>query len=276
MALRESLMAAKVVADRSVVDHEQRPDVVRMRRVGVVREPRLEDLADTRDRRLPGSDGGAFVGSHDRRIVQDASRPPRYRLGMERFIALVGFSFASSVTPGPNNVLLWASGASFGLRRTLPHVFGTAVGIGTMTLAVAAASGAILAAIPGLATAMKFGGTLYLLWLAWQILRAGALERTDVARPFGLISAAAFQLINPKAWIFALGAVTTFRPTDMSLIVGSLFVAVTMMVVIVPSALLWAGLGDALGRLVRGRRARRAVSLALAALLLLSVALVWI
>jgi threonine/homoserine/homoserine lactone efflux protein len=195
---------------------------------------------------------------------------------MERFIALVGFSFASSVTPGPNNVLLWASGASFGLRRTLPHVFGTAVGIGLMTLAVAAASGAILAAIPGLATAMKVGGTLYLLWLAWQILRAGALERTDVARPFGLISAAAFQLINPKAWIFAFGAVTTFRPADVPVVAGSMLVVVTMMAVIVPTALLWAGAGDVIGRMVTSRRARRVVSLGLAALLLGSIALVWI
>jgi threonine/homoserine/homoserine lactone efflux protein len=123
---------------------------------------------------------------------------------------------------------------------------------------------------------MKVGGTLYLLWLAWQILRAGALERTDVARPFGLISAAAFQLINPKAWIFALGAVTTFRPADVPVVAGSLLVVVTMMAVIVPTALLWAGAGDVLGRLVRGPRARRVVSLALAALLLISVALVWV
>lgn len=195
---------------------------------------------------------------------------------MEQFLGLIGFSFASSVTPGPNNVLLWASGASFGLRRTLPHVFGTALGIGSMTLAVAAASGAVLAAIPGLATAMKIGGSLYLLWLAWQILRAGALERTDVARPFGLVSAAAFQLINPKAWIFALGAVTTFRPTELSIAVGSLVVALTMMVVIVPTALLWAGAGDVLGRLTKGRRARQVVSAVLAALLLVSVALVWV
>lgn len=195
---------------------------------------------------------------------------------MERLIGLIGFSFASAVTPGSNNVLLWASGASFGLRRTLPHVFGTALGIGLMTLAVAAASGAILAAIPGLATVMKIGGTLYLVWLAWQIVRAGALERTDVARPFGLISAAAFQLVNPKAWIFALGAVTTFRPTDVPIVVGSLFVAVTMMAVIVPSALLWAGAGDVLGRLVRGQRTRQVVSLALAGLILVSIVLVWV
>ena len=195
---------------------------------------------------------------------------------MEQFLGLIGFSFASSVTPGPNNILLWASGASFGVRRTLPHVFGTALGIGSMTLAVAAASGAVLAAVPGLATAMRIGGSLYLLWLAWQVLRAGALERTDVARPFGLVSAAAFQLINPKAWIFALGAVTTFRPTELPIVVGSLVVAATMMVVIVPSALLWAGAGDALGRLIKGQRARRIVSVALAGLLLISVALVWL
>ena len=194
---------------------------------------------------------------------------------MEQFLGLVGFSFASSVTPGPNNILLWASGASFGLRRTLPHVFGTALGIGLMTLAVAAASGVILAAIPGLATAMKVGGSLYLAWLAWQVVRAGALARTDVARPFGLVSAAAFQLLNPKAWIFALGAVTTFRPADLPLIAGSLLVVVTMMVIIVPSALLWAGAGDVIGRVITSPRARQVVSVVLAALLLGSIALVW-
>ena len=75
-----------------------------------------------------------------------------------------------------------------------------------MALVAAVAAGAILAAVPQLATAMKVAGSIYLLWLATQIVRAGALERTDVARPFGLVSAAAFQLVNPKAWIFALGA----------------------------------------------------------------------
>jgi threonine/homoserine/homoserine lactone efflux protein len=195
---------------------------------------------------------------------------------VEQFLGLVVFSFASSVTPGPNNVLLWASGASFGLRRTLPHVFGTALGIGLMTLAVAAASGAVLATLPGLATAMRVCGSFYLLWLAAQILRSGALDRGDAARPFGLVSAAAFQLINPKAWIFALGAVTTFRPIELSVVIGSLVVVVTMMVIIVPSALLWAGAGDVIGTLITGTRARHVTSAALAMLLCVSVALVWI
>lgn len=195
---------------------------------------------------------------------------------MEQLLALVAFSFASSVTPGPNNILLWASGASFGLRRTLPHVFGTALGIGAMTLAVAAGSGALITALPGIATVMKIGGSIYLLYLAYQIARLGILERPGVAHPFGLVAAAAFQVINPKAWVFAVGAVTTFRPADLPFVVGGAIVAVTMMVVIVPTALLWAGAGDVLDRVISTGTARRAVSFALAALLVGSVALVWI
>lgn len=195
---------------------------------------------------------------------------------MEHLPALVAFSFVSSVTPGPNNVLLWASGASFGVKRTLPHVLGTAVGIGAMALAVSVGADAMIAAVPSVATVMKLGGTAYLVWLAWQIARSGALDRSDVARPLGLAGAAGFQMLNPKAWIFALGAVTTFRLTGMPGAVGSAVVALTMMVVIIPTALLWAGAGGMLGRLITSPGARRVVSLSLAAMLLGTIVLVWI
>ena len=195
---------------------------------------------------------------------------------MEQLAALVGFAVVSTVTPGPNNVLLWASGATFGLRRTLPHVFGTAIGVGAMALVAAIAAGAILTAVPQLETAMKLGGSLYLLWLAGQIVRAGALERTDVARPFGLVSAAAFQVVNPKVWIFALGAITTFRPAGIEPLAGSVVVAATMMAVVVPTATLWAAAGGSINRLVTSDRRRRAVSFGLAALVALTVVSVWI
>src|SRR6185369_10981969 len=119
---------------------------------------------------------------------------------MPWLIGLVGFSLVSAGTPGPNNILLWASGAAFGFRRTLPHVVGTAVGIGAMTLAVAVGLGAVLAAFPPLAVSMKVAGSIYLLYLAWQVAGARALERTDVARPLGLLQATALQAINPKSW----------------------------------------------------------------------------
>jgi threonine/homoserine/homoserine lactone efflux protein len=190
-------------------------------------------------------------------------------------LPLVGFSFVSSVTPGPNNILLWASGAQFGLARTLPHVFGTALGLGAMTLAVAAGLGALLTSVPQVAFAMRVGGSLYLLYLAYQIAGANALQRGVVARPLGVVQAAAFQVINPKAWIFALGAITTFRPSELPIVLGSVLVALTMMIVIVPSAALWAGGGDVLNRIVDGDRARRIVSLGLAAIVVATVAAVW-
>jgi threonine/homoserine/homoserine lactone efflux protein len=191
-------------------------------------------------------------------------------------LALAGFSFVSAATPGPNNVLLWASGATFGFRRTMPHILGTAIGIGAMALVVAAGLGALVTALPGLATAMKIGGSLYLLYLAIQIARAGSLQRADVARPLSVAGAAAFQAINPKAWIFALGAMSTFRPNDLPIPAGSVLVAVTMMLVIVPSAALWAIGGEALNRLISGERTRRAVSLVLATLVAATVITVWL
>jgi threonine/homoserine/homoserine lactone efflux protein len=191
-------------------------------------------------------------------------------------VALVAFSFVCSVTPGPNNLLLWASGAEFGVRRTLPHVAGTAVGIGAMALAVAAGLGALIANAPGIGVAMKLVGSAYLLYLAYQIAGARALERGAVARPMGLIQAAVFQAINPKGWIFALGAVTTFRPPDLAILLGGILVAITMMLIVVPTAALWAGAGGVLSRLIAGERANRLVSVALALLLAATVIYVWV
>ena len=105
---------------------------------------------------------------------------------MEQLAALVTFSIISAGTPGPNNILLMASGAAFGFRQTLPHVIGTAVGIGALTLAVAAGLGAIITTVPGVALAMKVAGSLYLLYLAWQVAGAGALQDRSIARPLGV------------------------------------------------------------------------------------------
>lgn len=195
---------------------------------------------------------------------------------MDELLALVGFAFVSSVTPGPNNVLLWASGSAFGFRRTLPHVFGTAVGLAGMALAAAAGVAGIVAAVPALAVAMRLAGSAYLLWLAWQIARSGAARAGTSTRPMSILDAAAFQLLNPKAWIFALGAVTTFRPTGLDPASGAVAIPLVMAAVIVPSAALWAAFGDALGRLLGGERSRRIVNGVMAALVVATIVLVWL
>ncbi len=195
---------------------------------------------------------------------------------MSWLVGLIGFGFALAITPGPNNALLWASGATFGFRRTLPHVAGSALGLAAMALAAAAGLGALIIAIPELAFVMKLAGSAYLLYLAWQIGRSRSLEAGSVARPLSIVQAASFQLINPKAWVFALGAITTFRPVDLPVVTGSLLVAITMMAVIVPSASVWALAGGVIGRLLKGDRAHAIVSGVLAVLVVATVVSVWL
>ena len=195
---------------------------------------------------------------------------------MDTLLPLVAFALVSSGTPGPNNVLLWASGATFGVRRTLPHVAGTAAGIGLMALGAAAGLAALIAGAPALALGLKLAGSAYLLVLAWRIAAASGLERAVVARPMGFLAAAGFQALNPKAWVFALGAVTTFRPADLPAVAGAIAVAATMVAMIVPTAWLWAAAGGTFGRVLSDDRSRRIAGAVMGLLLAGSVALAWL
>lgn len=195
---------------------------------------------------------------------------------MGTLIGLIGFSIVSSVTPGPNNVLLLASGSTFGFRRTAPHILGTAVGIGAMALAVGAGLGLLIASQPAIGVAMRVVGSAYLLYLAVSIARSGAFHEAQIVRPLGLVQAAAFQLINPKVWVFALGAMSTFRPMELPIALGTGVVALTMMAVVIPTAAVWAVGGGAFARVLRGSRGSGPMSLALAVLVAATVVSVWI
>ena len=190
--------------------------------------------------------------------------------------ALVLFALVSSGTPGPNNALLWASGLQFGFRATVPQIIGTSAGIGILAVAVAAGLGAVLTGLPEVELALKLVGSAYLLFLAFQLAGGAALQRAQITRPLRVHEAAAFQFLNPKAWLFALAAVSTFRPTGVPVAIGSAIVIVTMVMVVLPTASIWAAGGTALHRLTARRRAQRAVNGALALLLALSIAFIWI
>ena len=194
---------------------------------------------------------------------------------MDRLLGLVGFVFVVSITPGPNNALLWASGLRFGFRRTTRHVAGTAVGMAALVLAMAAGIGVLLTEVPGAELALKATGSAYLLYLAVRIATSKGSDRTVAARPLGVLHAAAFQFANPKAWLFALTAVGTFLPRQLAPVPAALAVAATSAVIILGTAAVWAAGGAALNRLVERGPAQRAVSLALALVLAASVALIW-
>jgi threonine/homoserine/homoserine lactone efflux protein len=195
---------------------------------------------------------------------------------MSRLLGLAGFALVASITPGPNNSLLLASGIRFGFGRTLRHVVGTAMGMGLLLFAMAAGVGAVLLAVPGADLAVKVIGSAYLVYLAFRIATSHGAGGAVVSRPLGVLGGAGFQFANPKAWLFGLAAAGTFLPPALAPVAGALAVAATCVVVILATASVWAAGGAALSRLVDGGRAQRAINLALALVLAASVAFIWI
>ena len=196
--------------------------------------------------------------------------------GMSQLLGLAGFALVGSITPGPNNSLLLASGSRFGFRRTAPHVAGTAVGMGVLVFAVAGGVGVVLLAVPGIDLALKVVGSAYLLYLAARILGSRGAGATVAARPLGLLGGVGFQFANPKGWLFALAAAGTFLPPGLTPLAGAVAVAATCAVVILGTAAVWAAGGAALHRLADDGRAQRVVNVALALVLAASVTFIWI
>ena len=184
---------------------------------------------------------------------------------------LVMFVFVSSITPGPNNVMLTASGANFGYQRSIPHMLGISVGGVLMLLMVGAGLGALFAQWPLLYTLLQVVGALYLLWLAWKIATSGPGSRGAVqGRPLGFWQAAAFQWVNPKAWLMSLGVVTAYT-SPQAYWPSLLLAALVMLLVNYPCISVWTLFGRSVGRWLQSPRALRSFNRAMAALLLLSL-----
>ena len=190
--------------------------------------------------------------------------------------ALVAFAFVGSFSPGPNNAVLLASGISFGFRRTIPHVLGGALGVGALVVGVAAGIGAFLEAVPAAGLALRVVGSVYLLYVAFQVAGSGAIGRAEAAHPLGVWQAAVFQWLNPKAWIFAISIGVTFLPEDSPRPVAIALLTAVALVVVGLSFTIWAVGGSALSRFVDHGRSRRVVSFLLAVLIIASVVLLWV
>ncbi len=162
------------------------------------------------------------------------------------FLSLVGFAFATSITPGPNNMMLFASGVNFGIRRTVPHMFGISVGFFTLLIGIGYGLGALLETVPLLYTAIKFAGGIYLLWIAWTIANTHEIgEAKTGAKPMTFLGAAAFQWVNPKAWVMAVTAMATYTDAN-AFLVSVMLVGAVFAIVNLPSVSVWAGFGSVL------------------------------
>lgn len=186
------------------------------------------------------------------------------------FIALLGFAFVTSVTPGPNNMMLLASGVNFGFRRTGPHMLGISLGHALMVFLVGLGLAGVFAAVPQAMLALKVVSVGYMLWLAWKIAHASAPKPGQAGGvPFTFLQAAAFQWVNPKAWAMALGAVANYTGGGGMAAVG--VVAVVFAGVNLPSVAVWAAAGEGLRSWLADPLRLRAFNWTMAGLLLASL-----
>ncbi|AFO88815.1 LysE family translocator [Phaeobacter inhibens] len=189
----------------------------------------------------------------------------------ELFLALAAFVFGTVFTPGPNNLMLMASGANFGFRRSLPHLTGVAVGFPLMILPVGLGVMQLFDAFPALTWIMTALSVAYMLWLAWKVANAAPPREGEAqGTPLSFLQACAFQWVNPKAWAMALGAITLYAASrDVTAI---LWVSGTYLLVGCFSASTWTLLGQQLRRLLTRPAQLRAFNWTMAALLLASLA----
>ncbi len=165
----------------------------------------------------------------------------------ELFAALAVFAFVSSITPGPNNLMLMTSGINFGMRRTVPHMLGVSIGFTLMIVLIGLGVMEIIDAVPGSTLIITITSGLYLLYMAWKIATTDTspAESDAVAaksKPFTFTQAALFQWVNPKAWTMALTAISAYAPKSHGW-VGVILVAGVFGMINLPSTGTWALMG---------------------------------
>jgi threonine/homoserine/homoserine lactone efflux protein len=188
------------------------------------------------------------------------------------------FGFVTSITPGPNNMMLLASGLNFGVRRTLPHMFGISIGYVVLMLAAGLGLGEALREVPAAFLVLKAVGGVYMLWLAWHIARSApprelegkASAASSGPRPMSFLGAVAFQWVNPKAWVIVVTAVATYVAPN-NLVRDLIIVTGVCGLINLPSVGVWAVFGASLRRLLRDPLWRRRFNVTMAALLVVSL-----
>ncbi|MBK5004261.1 LysE family translocator [Pseudomonas sp. S32] len=186
--------------------------------------------------------------------------------------AFILFAFVSSITPGPNNTMLLASGVNFGVRRTIPHAMGVSIGFMAMVLAVGLGLGEVFKSWPPLYTVLRYAGAAYLLYLAWKIANAGPVgaAASKGSNPLGFWAAAAFQWVNPKAWVMAVGAITTYTPAQ-GYVTNVVVIAALFALVNLPSVGIWVMFGSALRSVLQNPRWLMLFNVLMALLLVISL-----
>ena len=191
---------------------------------------------------------------------------------MDSFLPLLGFVVVATGTPGPNNIMVLASGANWGLARTMPHIIGIAAGFPVMIVGLGLGLDAAFEAFPQLYEVLKWVAFAYMLYLAWRVANTGRpkLEK-EGGRPLSVLGAAAFQWVNPKAWAIIISALALFTSPSGNHLIEVGLIALLFGVVCIPNGVVWALFGTAIARFLENDRHRRIFNIVMAVLLVASV-----
>ena len=191
---------------------------------------------------------------------------------MDMVLPILLFAFTASITPGPNNIMIMASGLNFGTVRSLPHLFGICLGFPVMVILIGMGLGAIFEQLPILHEIIKAVGVIYLLYLAWRIANA---EKSDQRKPPGkpltFIQSALFQWVNPKGWIMATSAIAAYTTVGADVLIQVFLIAFIFLLVTFPSAGSWLVFGIGLKRFLDQSEYRRIFNICMALLLVASI-----
>ena len=193
-------------------------------------------------------------------------------LSLDLLLGFALFALVTSITPGPNNTMLLASGVNFGFNRTIPHMLGITCGFFVLVVAVGLGLGAVFQTYPLLYSVLRYVGAAYLLYLAWKIAHSGPVSESEKgeSKPISYLGAAAFQWVNPKAWIMAIGAISTYTPMQ-GYFTNVIVIAAVFALINLPSVSVWAGCGTLLRNVLKDRRWLRLFNWGMALLLVASL-----
>jgi threonine/homoserine/homoserine lactone efflux protein len=191
---------------------------------------------------------------------------------MEWYLSVMLFAVSTSITPGPNNIMLMTSGLNFGVRRTIPHLLGILVGFPLLLVAVAAGFSALFVVFPQLHHMIQIVGVIYLLVFAWMIASSeDSGVSTSNREAMSFIQALTFQWFNPKAWIMATGAIATYTTTDSDFALQVAYIVTAFCLAATPCLSVWLLFGSFLSRYLRRTSYRKVFNVTMAGLLVVSI-----
>ena len=196
---------------------------------------------------------------------------------MDTLLPLALFAFVSSITPGPNNIMLTSSGILFGFVRSIPHMLGITVGFGVMLALCAAGIGSLILAVPAIHLVLKFAGSGYLLYLAWQLRKmVFKQDAHGEASPMSFLGAAIFQFANPKAWVMAITGAAAFLPVLQPAWFAIAVFCLVFCAINLPCISVWTGTGAALRRYLAQPRWQRLFCGVMILLTVYSAVAIWL